>query len=174
MNDEEQTPSWRSRFVSRPPGRKPVSGAPRVYRVPPGPAVEILVVSQEITWALTHHVDGRDMPCVESFGELCPVRSGGVHTPRRTGWLVGFRPGHRSLSLVAVTEGAWANCPELARLDGQLRGKILSLVRLGDRRESPVRVKVVRTDDRPLPEPPDVAMLLCKLWRLDLPPEEQP
>jgi hypothetical protein len=119
-------------------------------------------------FGLFTHWDGyRVLPCTLPLGRCAPCIEG---WDRRWRAFVGALSGRtRGQYLLQVTKLAWEECPELAELDGQLRGHVFAVWRTHDAKCAPWKwQRVAHPVGEPHRRPTDVVAVLSKLWGLDL------
>jgi len=130
-----------------------------------GRTLLIVAVGATVYGKLCHWFEGRPYPC-SCPSAACPGMGAGW-MPRWYGYLDAVEYRTQIRRIAVITEGAYRHCPPLQRADGSLRGKVLSLERMGRGQNAPVRCQVT-TDAVPfdLPAPSDVVAILERIWGL--------
>jgi hypothetical protein len=129
-----------------------------------GGMTQAVILSDHLFAWGTHHYQGRTYPhCVEPPGACEGCRCG--QRLRWTAWAHALAHPSARHVLYQITGEAYLSCPELARLDGALRGQLLELRRKGEGRQGRVYARLLPyTIPADLPPAVDVRPRLDRLW----------
>lgn len=137
-----------------------------VLRAPIGSRVTVVALNDFIHGAVTHWLDGRELPCSAMWGQPCdPCRRKGP-PPRWSAWFGAWERNSSLIRLCCITQGGYAHCKQLQAEQGNMRGLQLSLGRSKLTAQAPVTVRVLDRYDGKLPDPPDVPAALMLLWQI--------
>lgn len=159
LNWHEPPPVERENFV-------------RLVCARPGEKRQLLTLSRQLIGFKVHYYRDRTIPCVKRIAD-CPA----CEAQRRRSWkgYVGcYDYNGKEFCIAEITHNAVLSCAALRKPSAELRGKILTLIRTGDAKNSPVRADL---QDRPpsmqyVPEDFDVKKALCSIWGWPLTLEE--
>lgn len=130
--------------------------------------VEAVSLSHALLIANTHFHDSKTYQCHGNPRECHWCKLG--QRVRRKGYLCGFSVSSRRQVLIEITEGAMMNNAAIRDPKYDKRGKLVTLIRAGDSKNSPVKVVLGECNNptimRALPEPFDMISQLIDMWEL--------
>ncbi len=135
----------------------------------PGQTTRCVITSSWLLTCRTHWLGhGDSKPCFRT--PECPWCL--MRLPSRwKGYLCGFLTTMLSTCIIEITSGAVESCPALIDQGVDLRGKVITLTRVGVSVQGRVRATL---EDRnfalarhPLPQPFDLLKALFRIWRFD-------
>lgn len=146
---------------------------PVIFPLPEQPALDLVILSQELVGVLGHWNGARFTPCLgprqgdEHVPEFhCSFCRDGA--PRRwRGYLGALLARQGRQAIVELTQRAVQDCPVIIAQRNDLRGRRLRVRRLGKSRQGRVVAELLGTDrlaDNQLPPPPAVEASLMALW----------
>lgn len=150
-----------------PPDKRPFV---KLLKVPPFLKVAYVCLSDFMVGYMIHYENRRTHPCTAAVGRC---RFDHASQPPRWAGYIAVRPQtHPVPYLLPLTPGSVQNCPTLMKMDGNLRGKLITPYRLGQAPTSPLRVEVSNPPDNPvwrnaLPVI-DLPSALSRLWGCEL------
>jgi hypothetical protein len=153
------------RHVIRQQAHPPVDTRPRIRiaKAPTYGKAYFTILSPAIHGYMLHFEDGRTTPCPNDEAVSCRLCQQAAAV-RWKGYLAG-QDTQGTIWLVEVTAGAFRHCEsDLANGKG-LRGLVLTLGRLKNNRNAPVRACLsANVVKNALPPEPAVHRALCRIW----------
>lgn len=138
----------------------------KLVKIAPGPEVVYRILSDSLIGFMTHYISERTVVC-PGYDQGCKHCLTGLD-PRWSGYLAVSALNYPTTYLFPISPAAAQNCPALASLDGQLRGKLIGGKRLGKVKTSPLQVIVYEPPPnakQPASLPVvDVREALARLW----------
>ena len=151
--------------VDCPPPEAP-AWIPRL-KVKPSQRIQVALASKTWIGYETHFVEGRTLPCVASVA-LCQHCKAGFRK-LWTGYTGVCLPRSLKPYLLMWYAGAHHACPALKERQGKLRPHLVTLSRLGECTNSPLRIEWDNAEHPgSLPVLLDVRVYLGRLWGIDL------
>lgn len=141
----------------------------RLVKVPAGPRIPFLILSQRYYGYDLHYTGHGNKPCTRETG-FCAFCTPS-NKPRWTGFLGVLSMQTRSQLILPITSGAIQNCPALQSRDGNLRGLVVTASRVGTSEFSGMRIELsppspgYRLPD-PLPQL-NVPAALARWWNVE-------
>jgi len=129
--------------------------------------VAVIALSDRVTCAATHY-SGRTRPCMEQFGKKCESCEAGWE-PRWVGYFAAWHIQRKQKVVVELTATAADLLAAHAEKVGSIRGQLIRLSRLGDRKNGPLEIswQHSNTPADQLPASFDVEDVLRRLWRIN-------
>lgn len=156
---------WNAGQLVKPVPCPPAPVLPYIKQLVPkaGRVTKVVFVHPSVIGYLTHYIDRRTGPCLNSATFCEPCRSG---VRQRWEGYAGVRClGDGKIYILKVTGGAYRNCVELVSMAGQLRGLEFACTRMGNANNSPLRMRAVKHHiDTTLPAPFPLEKALARYW----------
>lgn len=132
--------------------------------IPPASHTTLMVaIHQHVLGYNVHFLDGRTVPCTGTPSTCEGCRR--LIAPRWEGYLGIVLLPSRSVRVLKITVGAWRNCSAMSSRQGQLRGLEVQATRMGQRNNSPLRLRLAQgRPDIELPPPWPMQETLARLW----------
>lgn len=138
-----------------------------IYSAVPEANLHLICLSASLVGVWTHFHLQRTIPCIGKHkGCIC----GDLDLGRRwKGYLGAWDPLLSRVCLAEITLDCHRSCAtSFARLAGEMRGLAFYMWRLGNRRNSPMRIQFgcrLPNHEERLPAAPDVMRCLRRIWR---------
>ena len=137
-----------------------------VLRVPAGASWRVVVTGNRVAALRTHYVDGRTVPCLLPWDEMCQACNRGLSW-RREGYFSAWVLSRQVAAVVALPDKALETL-ELLHADriasGNLRHTGLLLERKGESRRAPLILSWFGDSIGLVGAPVDVPLVLCRAW----------
>jgi hypothetical protein len=137
-----------------------------IQRVLPGRALQAVITTVKPLGCLTHWWGSRTVPCTEP---ACPACNAGSYF-RWHMYLSCFDHKTQLHFLLELTASASAPITEYGRVHGTTRGCGIKCYRIPDVPNGRIHIQTTPTDPTryPIPQQPDLAKLLSRLWNIPL------
>lgn len=147
------------------PDKDEVKWQVQMLRLQPGAKFLGVITGHKVLGAYTHYWQRTTMPCIGRGNGCLPCEVGCGW--RWNGYLDVVEPSGGRMFVATVTRGAYLSCPEAADENLSLRGRYVTLERVGSRPNSPLRMQLGKASGRhDIRDPLDLESFLLRLWGL--------